>query len=486
MKTLGVARPWPLVLCLFVIAMTASRCYLATHTGLAPDEAYYWTWSKNLALSYPDHPPLVAWLIRLSTAILGDNALGVRLPGIVGSVVAIVLAYCIAIEVGLKKKHAEIAAILSSLIIAPAGAALVVTPDTPLGILWLAAAFLLIRLSHGAGSHLWYLLAVVVSLSILSKYSGLLLIGLILAVCIKERGRMGLSRHQLLAAGVMIVLLLPHLFSEWRFGFTAGRFQERHLLGELPMAQVLHFPERLIALLLGQIGLLTPLIAVFLIRTLRENPSHLQVLSIGFLLPFFATAAAAILTHPEQNWASLGHPGAAILAVYGVSELGSGKQRRWWMIGVAGSAVLFSAVAHIHLINPFLPLPPKRDPTARLHGFDALKTVSSLLPGVEGIVCDNYGLASQVSWQFRDREMSIPVVGLDRASWSNNKAGHLLLLDQVGDVAGATIPLSCNRIKPEKPILLRLKSRGVWDRVQVSLGEGCRISSNTVVSSFKR
>ena len=30
-----------------------------------PDEAYYWLWSKNIALSYFDHPPLVSWFQAL-------------------------------------------------------------------------------------------------------------------------------------------------------------------------------------------------------------------------------------------------------------------------------------------------------------------------------------------------------------------------------------------------------------------------------------
>lgn len=30
-----------------------------------PDEAYYWLWSRHLDFSYYDHPPMVAYLIRL-------------------------------------------------------------------------------------------------------------------------------------------------------------------------------------------------------------------------------------------------------------------------------------------------------------------------------------------------------------------------------------------------------------------------------------
>ena len=36
------------------------------------DETYYWTWSKKLALSYFDHPPMVAYLIK-ATTLFGDS-----------------------------------------------------------------------------------------------------------------------------------------------------------------------------------------------------------------------------------------------------------------------------------------------------------------------------------------------------------------------------------------------------------------------------
>ena len=43
------------------------------------DEAYYWLWGQHLALSYFDHPPLHAWLLRLVEAIFGWNLASLRL-----------------------------------------------------------------------------------------------------------------------------------------------------------------------------------------------------------------------------------------------------------------------------------------------------------------------------------------------------------------------------------------------------------------------
>src|SRR5437868_12908841 len=63
--------------------MTALRVIYAGVSDLRTDEAYYWTWSKESVLCFLDHPPMIAWFIRLGTSIFGDTNLGVRFAGLV-------------------------------------------------------------------------------------------------------------------------------------------------------------------------------------------------------------------------------------------------------------------------------------------------------------------------------------------------------------------------------------------------------------------
>src|SRR5664279_851155 len=63
--------------------MTALRIVYASVMELRTDEAYYWTWSKESALSFLDHPPMIAWIIRLGTSVFGDTNLGARIGGVV-------------------------------------------------------------------------------------------------------------------------------------------------------------------------------------------------------------------------------------------------------------------------------------------------------------------------------------------------------------------------------------------------------------------
>ena len=60
---------------------------------LIPDEAYYWQYAQHMDLSFYDHPPMVAWLIWLGTAVLGDNEAGVRAGAFVCSLIALGFLY---------------------------------------------------------------------------------------------------------------------------------------------------------------------------------------------------------------------------------------------------------------------------------------------------------------------------------------------------------------------------------------------------------
>jgi 4-amino-4-deoxy-L-arabinose transferase-like glycosyltransferase len=64
-----------------IAALTAVRIVVlfVSPLELYPDEAQYWLWSRHLALGYFSKPPMIAWLIRASTAIGGQTEPWVRL-----------------------------------------------------------------------------------------------------------------------------------------------------------------------------------------------------------------------------------------------------------------------------------------------------------------------------------------------------------------------------------------------------------------------
>ena len=54
-------------------------------TEIIDDEAYYWVYAQALEWGYFDHPPMIAWLIRIGSAVV-PGELGVRLmPALLGA-----------------------------------------------------------------------------------------------------------------------------------------------------------------------------------------------------------------------------------------------------------------------------------------------------------------------------------------------------------------------------------------------------------------
>ena len=70
---------------LFSLAWLAINLIQALFTEIIEDEAYYWLYSEFPAWGYFDHPPMVAFLIKMGYSIF-PNTLGVRLfPSLLGA-----------------------------------------------------------------------------------------------------------------------------------------------------------------------------------------------------------------------------------------------------------------------------------------------------------------------------------------------------------------------------------------------------------------
>lgn len=67
----------------FVAAVTAFRIAMLAlaRTDLWVDEAQYWFWGQHPDFGYFSKPPLIGWVIRAFTEVLGDSAFAIRLPG---------------------------------------------------------------------------------------------------------------------------------------------------------------------------------------------------------------------------------------------------------------------------------------------------------------------------------------------------------------------------------------------------------------------
>ncbi len=201
-----------LFLFLLILMMKA---FFTIHAKPLPDEAYYWLWSKNLALSYFDHPPLAAWVQALLLSFSDNKYFAIRaLPVIsLGFVLAIIILWqrimFKRLNFGLWLKNVvlflafPIYAIFFSLSF----------PDYLLITLLFVSLFFLFvyfETSHKLAHRIiyWYLATLFFSLALLTKYNAVLLgVGVLFFISYYKKQINGPSFPNILISIIIIFLI---------------------------------------------------------------------------------------------------------------------------------------------------------------------------------------------------------------------------------------------------------------------------------------
>ena len=203
------------------------RLVYAGVLDLRTDEAYYWTWSKESALSFLDHPPGIAWLIRFGTAIFGDTRLGVRFGGIVAMLVTQLLLADIVRRVTHDVRAVILAVLLPEAALYYGLLMAKVAPDTAMIPCAVAMLWSLVRL-HESGNPRWWLAAgLFAGLALLSKFTAIMLLPAVLAFVLVPdwRRRWLLSPWPWLAVLIAVIVFLPVLIWNAEHDWASFRFQ---------------------------------------------------------------------------------------------------------------------------------------------------------------------------------------------------------------------------------------------------------------------
>ena len=421
----------PATLFATIAALTVIRLVLAAWMPLAPDEAYYWIWSRALAPGYLDHPPMVALWIRAGTALAGQTALGVRLLGPVAAAVASALLFDAA-RLLFPATRAGIPAVLllnASLLLGVGS--IIMTPDSPLLFFWTAALWAMARLAAGGSGHWWLAAGIFAGLALDSKYTAVFLpAGIGLWTLIVPTGRAWLRSWQPWVA-VLIALLLFCPVVAWNAVHDwAGFVKQGGRVDDWQPMRAVGFLSELIG---GQIGLATPLVfglcmaglwvAVRRARFGRDPAwSLLAALSLPPVLVFLQHATGGRV---QGNWPAIIYPALAIAAGC------LGLRRRWWA-GASALGFAMTLIAYLQAATDLVPLPPKLDPVAiRFKGWDGLmQQVQSARAAVGAgfIAAEGYTLASELAWQLPP---DIRVVGFD-SRWALTNLPKASIAGQTG------------------------------------------------------
>ncbi|MBF0169753.1 MAG: glycosyltransferase family 39 protein [Nitrospinae bacterium] len=359
------------------------RLLVMGQTGLGDSESYYWAWSQRFDLSYYDHPPLVAWLIRLFTDLGGDTSFWVRFPSALLFVVMGLLFYRLSVEL-FDDRRVAFYAILTFNIVPMFGiGALQMVPDIPSAVCYLLYVLLLWRVLNGGPTWLWPVMGAVIGIGMLGKYFAVLLIPstLILVAAIPEYRFWFRRIEPYLMAPVGLLFFSPVFFWNFANDWPSFRFHltDRHHGAAFEYRNF----EQLIG---GQLLYMSPVILVLLLmavwsgfRKAREGDRRYALL-VSFSAPtlLFFYVVCAWTNESEPHWPAFGYLTAMImlpalgLDAWRTMAPGAFMRRvRAYQIGVGFAGLMFVAF-YIHVFYPILPIKPKYDLVNELYGWDAV------------------------------------------------------------------------------------------------------------------
>lgn len=392
--------PYAALTAVALAAITALRLvWLGLQSAdLYPDEAQYWFWAQHLAFGYYSKPPLVAWMIALTTGLFGDSEFAIRLSAPLLHAAAAALVYGIgarlyAPRVGLW------AALTYATLPGVSLSAFLISTDSVLMPCWAAALYAFIRARERGDIGWWIATGVSIGLGLLAKYAmAYWLISAFLFVILLPDERRNL-RGLLVAVAAAALFYLPNLWWNWTHGFASYL----HLRDNAELKGQLFHPQALGEFLLSQIAVLGPIFGACLVGLcVRRNP---LVTVEGRLLTAFAlptlliVMAISLLSRAQPNWAAPAYVSAIVLVT---ATLAAQRWRRILIVSIALNlgAVLFLFAASEGFAGSGITLSAKYDPLHRLRGWRALgATVGAALaehPGLRLMADDRELLAALI------------------------------------------------------------------------------------------
>jgi 4-amino-4-deoxy-L-arabinose transferase-like glycosyltransferase len=349
------------------LVILIGRLIIIPFSGIMPQDAYYYMYSRNMSLSYFDHPAGVAVLLKIGTYIFGNTAAAIKLSAFFTSLFTLLVVYRLAINFISKQQVLIFICVFSC---TPMFGLLswIVTPDVPLMLFWALSVFSIYK-ADTEDKNLWWILAgIFTGLAFDSKYTAVFILpGLLLFLLAKpNRWRRIFSLGILLYVMAFVITIMPVFIWNMENNWASIHFQTAQRLNEIKPTLKLQYP---VAVMTIQMLILLPWLLYYFLKSFRsyhKNKSHYFLICFSFPL-FIFFILISFFYWVKMNWIMPAFITGTMLAFLGMS----GKQVKWHMI----TASLFFLLATVEII--WYPIPIKSQDT--WWGWDQIASESSLL-----------------------------------------------------------------------------------------------------------
>ncbi|MBW7850581.1 MAG: glycosyltransferase family 39 protein [Rhodospirillales bacterium] len=365
----------------FLAGLSAWRLFVLFDHGpnLAFDEAQYWAWAKDLDFGYYSKPPLVAWVIALTTAACGDGEACVRLSSPFAYFAAALCLYGVGAVLFDRRVGLWSAATFASLP-AVSFSAMLISTDPLLLLAWAAALYALVRALRDDRVAWWLLVGACVGVGLLAKYTMVLfLAGLLLYLAWAPERRPWLrSWRPVAVTAVAALFYLPNFLWNAAHGFVSYL----HTRDNANLGGPLFRPGELLEFVGSQFAVFGPLLFAALLVVLVRPPvrdDRMRLLLCFALPPLAVITAQSLLSRANANWAAPAYVAATVLVAAWLVQ-----RRREWVLNVslvlhlATAAALYDYDATLRLLG--LDGTARYDIMKRVRGWDEVgRQVSDIL-----------------------------------------------------------------------------------------------------------
>ena len=355
-----------------VLAITGLRLvWLALQPAdLYPDEAQYWIWSRHLAFGYYSKPPLVVWLIGLTTSLFGDSELAVRLAAPLLHAAAAVFVYGIGARL-YDERIGFWSALAYASLPGVSVSAFIISTDAALLPCWAAALYAFVRAREEGGSAWWMLVGLAAGLGLLAKYAMAYWMLSALGFTLLISGERRFLRPLLGSLALALLIYAPNFWWNLSNGFVSYL----HTRDNAALGGPLFHPDALIEFFGSQFAVFGPLLFAGLIlltaklRCLAEPRARLLA---AFSLPtLLMMLTVSLLSRAHANWAAPAYVSATVLVVAWAMRRGL----RWLVslsiaLHLVAAGLLFTGRETAAAFG--VQLPAEYDPMHRLRGWREL------------------------------------------------------------------------------------------------------------------
>lgn len=366
------------------------------------DDAQYWLWGQELAFGYYSKPPLIGWILRLSTDIGSDDPFWIRLPlPLIHAATSVVLML-----VGRRLFDARTGMLAGLIFVtapAVAVASLLVSTDTPMLCCFAIALYCLSRLTEARSAGWALAMGAAIGLGLMAKYAMIYFpASAAIAAILLPRARIA-WRDAGLAALVALAILAPNVW----WNATNGLATLHHTADNSDFAEGAFFPGKLAGFLAGQFAISGPVAFGAFLAGLGwarrgGTPGFLALMALPTLV---IVSIQALRAGAHTNWAAAGHVAAIVLAAAVLRD-----RRRWLILSFAIALAITLALPVAAIFAPTLRFGSGNLALARYVGQAELARKVADVAGEQGLdtlVADNRPLLASLFYTLRDSGLGI-------------------------------------------------------------------------------